>query len=125
MGIAISTDDYGVTVWRSDKFGFPQYAIGVQKKEQDRYITDYQAVRFKKGVELENKEKIKILHAFPVLDTWEKNGQDFKRIVWMITDFTYMDRAERPVQGTQMQMASVQRDNVPEGFNAVEDDIPF
>jgi hypothetical protein len=60
-------------------------------------------------VEIANGTTIYITDAFPTLDTWTKDGQEFKRKVWMILDFE----------------TDVNAADVPDSFSAAEDSIPF
>lgn len=122
MGIKITTDDRPVNVWRSDRNGFPQYAITISKKGDDgKWIREYQQVAFRKGIELENNESIFIQDAFPKLNVWKDNaGEIHKRQVWQILDFTYASRKEEPAP--QMDMGF---DDLPDSFSAAEDSIPF
>lgn len=127
MGIKITTDDYGVKVWRSDKFGFPQYAISVGKTESGKH--EYQQVQFRRGVELENGDEIYIDNAFPTLRTWndKQTGEERCKSVWMVTEFSYRARKE-PEPQAQMPAPAPQQstfDDLPDTFEAAEDDIPF
>lgn len=125
MGIKITTDDYGVKVWRSDNYGYPQYAIAIGTKTDDgQRVSEYQQVQFRRGVELENGEEILIKDAFPTLRTWKdkQTGETRHKMVWMITDFIY--KPQQHMQGTQMQMQS-QFTDLPDTFEATEDEIPF
>ena len=123
MGIKIITDDKPVQVWRYDGNGFPQYSIGISKKDDDgKYIREYQQIVFRKGVELQNNERIYIFDAFPKLNTWRaKDGSIGKRVVWQILDFSYAtDRPE-----TEAPTYQESYDDVPDSFAAAEDDVPF
>lgn len=143
MGIRITTDDYGVKIWRSDRFGFPQYAVRISKKlDNGEYINEYQAVRFRKGVELANGDEIYINDAFDTLEVWQdkQTGETKHKRVWQILDFSYRARqaqpapaqpqaypqqaAPMPQQPVQMQISS-QFSDLPDSFQAAEDDIPF
>lgn len=118
MGIRITTDDKGIKVWRSDRFERPTYAVQVSKKEGDGWINHYQPVRFRQGVEIANGTVIHIRDAFPTLDTWTKDGQEFKKQVWMILDFdTEGQTVSRP--------RPVEAEELPDSFAAAEDEIPF
>lgn len=130
MGIRITTDEFGVRVWRSDRYGHPNYSISIQKKKDDGdYITEYKQIKFKGGVEVENGADIIIRDAFPTIDTWkDKNtGELKKKEVWVIMDFHYRtvapERREenvRPAPAPQMDLS-----DMPDTFQAAEDDIPF
>lgn len=117
MGIRITTDDKGIKVWRSDKYERPSYAVQISKKEGDTWVNDYQPVRFRQGVEIKNGTTIFIKDAFPTLDTWTKDGQEFKRKVWMILDFDVPGQTSKPT--------IVDTSDLPDSFSAAEDEIPF
>ena len=127
MGIRITTDDYGVRVWRSDNYGRPTYSISIQTKTEDgSYIRDYKQVKFKGGVELENNREIIIRDAFPTLDTWndKQTGELKKKEVWVIMDFVYKNAA--PKQPVQREYRPIpEYDDLPDTFEAVEDSVPF
>lgn len=132
MGIKITTDDYGVKIWRSDKFGFPQYAIAVGTKLEDgSRVNEYQQVQFRKGVELENGDEIYIDDAFPTLRTWKdkQTGETRHKMVWMITDWSYRARHEQPETPAPQRQSTPQPQidmiDLPDTFQAAEDDIPF
>ena len=115
MGIKITTDNKGVKVWRSDKFGKPRYSISFNTKEGDTWVRDYQEVQFKKGVEVANGETIHITNAFPAVRSWVKDDKQHIKTVWMILEFT-------SAGGSVQQPTSIpEADN----FTLSEDDIPF
>ena len=121
MGVRISTDHRGVKVWRSDRGEYPSYAIQVSRKEGDAWINDYQRVRFKGGADIPNGTDIYIKDAFPTLEFWVKDGQEHKRIVWMIMDYAFDGQTEKPKQ-TYIEMPEP---DMPDSFSAAEDEIPF
>ena len=136
MGIRITTDEYGVKVYRQDKNGFPQYYIRISKKlENGEYVADWQEVRFRKGVELANKEEINISDGFETLNTWtdKKTGETRFSRIYQITEFSYRtprrqtQEPQRQTQNTQMRVeAELQGfDDMPDSFSAAEDEIPF
>jgi len=138
MGIKITTDDYGVKVWRFDQHGFPQYAVALSGKMEDgTKKTMYQQVVFRQGVELENGEEIFIRNAFPKLRIWrsKKDKLLHTKEIWMVTDFVYKTSNTQPdysqAQNTQPNYSGAQQetfssfDDMPETFAAAEDDIPF
>lgn len=139
MGIRISTDDYGVKVWRSDKYGFPQYAVAISTKtESGERISEYKQVQFRRGIELENGDEIYIDNAFPTLRTWKdkQTGEERYKEVWMITDFKFRARYEEEPNPTQANASKALEhnksvgtqasfDDLPDTFAAAEDDIPF
>lgn len=148
MGIKITTDDFGVKVWRSDKFGFPQYAVRISKRQASGdFVNEYQPIKFRKGVELANGDEIYINDGFSCLEVWQdkQTGETRHKQVWQILDFSYRARQEQqapaqpqaypqqaypqqaapiPQQPVQMQMSS-QFTDLPDSFQATDDDVPF
>lgn len=121
MGIRITTDDYGTKVWRSDKLGFPQYAVTISTKtDSGEIIREYKQVQFRRGVELDNGEEIFIDDAFPTLRTWKdrQTGDVRSKEVWMVTEFRYRTQTPQPKQ-------QVAIEDLPDTFAAAEEDIPF
>ena len=131
MGIRIKTDERGVKVFRSDKFGFPQYSIAIRGQTEDgKWVNEWREIRFRRGVEMANGEEIIINDAFPTLRFWQKDGQYFHKEIWQILEFTYPPRQrqtpdqmqEPPPAATEAQVGF---DDLPDTFAAAEDDIPF
>lgn len=125
MGIRITTDDRGIKVWRSDRGQYPSYAVQISKKEGDAWINDYQKVHFKGGADIPNGTVIQIHDAFPALESWVKDNQQHKRIVWIIMEWSdgigpYQAQSKNPVQEVQTSF-----DDLPDSFAAAEDNIPF
>lgn len=130
MGIKIITDDRGVRVWRSDKYGFAQYSVSIQtKKENGGYIREYKQVKFRGGVELENGAEIIIRDAFPSIDSWKDKttGELKTKEVWVILDFVYKSATPMPEKKAQEIEKAAQDlfEDLPDSFSAAEDDIPF
>ena len=116
MGIKITTDDRPVRVHRYDnKDGKTSYAIRIAKKEGDNWVGSFQKIRFKKGVEVHDKQDICIKDAFPTVDSWVKDEQQFTRIVWQIMEFD----SNAPYTEPQIQQ------ELPEAVSQADDDIPF
>lgn len=130
MGIRITTDEYGIKVWRSDRYGYAQYSISIQKKKEDGgYLREYKQVKFRGGVEVENGADIIIRDAFPSIDSWkDKNTGELKiKDVWVIMDFVYKTAAPMPEKKAQEIENAAQDlfEDLPDSFQAAEDDIPF
>lgn len=130
MGIRITTDEYGVKVWRSDKYGYAQYSISIQKKKEDGgYLREYKQVKFRGGVEVENGADIIIRDAFPSIDSWkDKNTGELKiKDVWVIMDFVYKTAAPMPEKKAQEIEKAAQDlfEDLPDSFQAAEDEVPF
>ena len=119
MGIKITTDGKPVKVWRSEKNGYVSYSISVGKKENDGWINKHQPVRFLKGIGVPNGAEITIKNAFPTLDSWVKDNQQFTRIIWQIMDF------EGPRSNETADNYDTAEAELPDSFNAVDEDVPF
>lgn len=92
MGLTVKSDDKGVMVFANEKEGangkYTLYSIGVSSKNSNNeWVSGYLNVRFKKGVTVPNKTKIKVNNAFPVVT---KSG-DKSYVSFMITDFETLD----------------------------------
>ena len=135
MGIRITTDKYGIKVWRTDKYGYAQYSISIQKKKENGgYITKYKQVKFRGGVEVENGADIIIRDAFPTIDSWKDKttGELKTKEVWVIMDFVYKTAAPMPRnEHTEQKAQEIEQaaqdlfSDMPDSFQAAEDDIPF
>lgn len=95
MGLTVKSDDKGVKVFANEKEGangkYTLYSIGVSSKDANgNWVSGYINVRFKKGVEVANKSKIKINNAFYVVN---KSG-DRSYVSLMITDFDVLEGGE-------------------------------
>lgn len=122
MSIRISTDYRGIKVWRSDKSEYPSYAVQVSKKEGDTWINEYQKVKFKGSPDIKNGTIVRIRDAFPTLETWVKDGVEHHRQVWVVMDYDYDGMTEKLKQ-TYVEMPEAP--DVPDTFNAIQDEIPF
>lgn len=95
MGLTVKSDDKGVMVFANEKDGangkYTLYSIGVSSKNQNNeWVSGFINVRFKKGVSVPNKTKIKINNAFY---TVTKSG-DKTYVSLMITDFDSLDNGD-------------------------------
>lgn len=84
----LTSEDKAVMIFRNDKeyngSTFPTYSFGVSSKDKDgNWVSGYLDCIFKKGVSVENKTKIIIKNAFPIVS----QGKDRTFVKWMITDF--------------------------------------
>ena len=114
MGLRISTDEKGVTIFANEKEGqfgkFTLYSIGVSAKDKEGngWINGYVPCRFKKGITVENKQKIKINSGF----VFPSKYNDKPQINVMITDFDILN-ADSPADEFM---------KIPEG---IDEDVPF
>lgn len=128
MGFKITTDDYGTRVWRHDNYGYATYTTSIQTKtDSGSYVREYKQLKFKGGVELEDKSEIIIRNAFPALDVWNDKvtGELRHKEVWVVTDFVYKDSAAPKPQAHQERRYVPELDDMPGTFEAVEDSVPF
>jgi len=124
MGIRISTDEFGVKVWRNDRHGFPQYSVKLSRMIDDEWVNVYQDVKFRHGVELENGSEIIIDDGFVTMDVWKgKDGVPKGKAVWMILDYHYT--TDRSREARQKQRKSAKAEDIPDSFSAAQDEIPF
>lgn len=117
MGLVVSTDDKGVKVFANEKDGpngkFTLYSLGVNSKNQNgEWVNGYLNCKFKKGVSVANKTKIKINSAFFVAT----KGGDKTYTHLMITDFDVLEAGENASESADEFM------KIPD--NAGED-VPF
>ena len=113
MGLRVTTDEKGVTVFANEKESangsFKVYSLGVSSKNQDGGWTNgYIQCRFKKGINVENKQKIKINSGF----FYATKYKDKTYTGIMITDFDIVN-AENPADEFM---------KIPDG---IDDDVPF
>lgn len=115
MGLVVSSDEKGVRIFAKENEGpngkFTLYSLGVNSKNQNgEWVNGYINCKFKKGVSVPNKTKIKIDRAFFVAT--KSGNKSFTHL--MITDFSVID--EGADQGSDGFV------NIPEG---IEDEQPF
>lgn len=95
MGLSVKSDDKGVIIFANEKEGdhgkYTLYSIAVSSKNKEgSWVNGYISCRFKNGVVVPNKAKIKINNAFY---TVTKSG-DKTYVSLMITDFDFLDSGE-------------------------------
>lgn len=99
--ITVTTDDKGVKIYRKDRQTqngtFATYSMMISSKLQDgSWLNGFIDCRFKKGVEVANKSKIKINNAFYTCN--EYNGKVYTKLI--ITDFDVLEGGEAPKENT-------------------------
>ena len=117
MGLTVSTDDKGVKIYAHDRESangkFMSYSLGVNSKTPNGdWVNGFINCRFKKGVSVANKTKIKINKAF---FTASKSGEKANTFL-MITDFDVLESGETAAQDADEFM------KIPE---TVDDEVPF
>ena len=115
MGLIVSTDEHGVKIFAHEKEGangnFTSYTLGINTKDQNgNWINGYISCRFKKGITVPNKTKIKINKSFFVAS--RSNNKSYTHL--MITDFDVLEPGDS--EGGEDFM------KIPEG---AADDAPF
>lgn len=119
MGLKIISDS-AVTVYRKDKQTsnggtFSTYCIGVSSKDKDgNWTNGFIDVAFKKDAVVNNKAKINIGNAFPVVR--EYNGK--KYVSWMITEFYVVEQGEAP-------QTAPQSDGFMNAADGISEELPF
>jgi len=96
MALKITTDEKGIMVFRDDKGQYPSYYYSVSRKnDKDEYESCYRPIRFKKGVEVQNKTIVAINSAFESFNI----GKDGKKYPYlMVTDFSVMGEPEPEIK---------------------------
>lgn len=113
MGLTVKTDDKGVMVFANERETengkYINYSVGVSSKNQNgEWVNGYVPVRFKKGVTVANKAKIKINNAFY---TVMKNG-DKTYVSLMITDFDDLSEGTNSNDGF-IDMSNIKDEDLP------------
>ena len=117
MGLIVQTDDRGVKVYATERESsngkFTSYSIGINSKNASgEWINGYVNCKFKKGVSVANKAKIKINSSFFVAT---KSGQKSYTHL-MITDFDILEPGESAGDSADEFM------KIPEN---IDEDVPF
>lgn len=124
MGLTLITDEKNITVYRKDKVSqagnnYSTYCLKISSKDRDdNWQSAFVNVRFKKGVSVNNKSKIKIKNAFPTIDSYNGNNT----ISWMVTEFDVVEEGEKPAENVNLdEVAADTFMNIPEGL----EELPF
>lgn len=118
MSVKITTDDKGIKVFRKDKTWsggtFATYSCKISSKDKnDEWQSVWKDLKFKKGVELNDKAVIQINNAFPVVESYK----DTKKESWMVLDFDVIENGEVAAQ--------VDADGFSAFPSDIDDDLPF
>lgn len=91
----INTNDYYV-VHKGYHNGKPVYMIPVRKRYYDSWRYGYKPIRFKRGVELEDKSVIRIVKGFEDFDIQKTSGKQHKYTtsIIVITEFELYETPE-------------------------------
>lgn len=108
------TNKYPLMVFKNDYDGKTFYNIGISKKEENgSYTNGYIPCRFKKGVNVENKTKIKLKNAW--LDFYLKENKSIHYI--FVNDFEIV----KDNSSKNSPPASIKSDDI----NLSDSDLPF
>ena len=119
MGLIVTTDEKGVKVFANEKESangkFMSYSVGVSSKNQNgEWVNGYISCRFKKGVSVPNKAKIKINKGFFVAS---KSGEKSYTHL-MVTDF-------KVIEGGESSSAAQDADEFMKIPDNIDDEQPF
>lgn len=121
MSVSFVTDEHGIKVYSQEVEWsggtFKKYSVGINKKDRTtgEWLTVYQAVKFGKGVEVNNKALIRIKDSFPNM----YKGKDGKvYLEWFIKDFEVLENGDAPADAP----ANDSFMNVPVGEDS---ELPF
>ena len=120
MGMIVTTDDKGVKVYAKEREGangkFMSYSVGVSSKSQSgEWVNGYVNCKFKKGVTVANKTKIKIKNSFFIVT---KSG-DKTYTQLMITEFDVLEPGETAAQDADEFI------KIDDKAKELEDEMPF
>lgn len=116
MSFIVTTDEKGVKIFRKDKttqsgVTFPTYSAMISSKGTDgEWVYGYIDVAFKKGVEVNNKAKIKINNSFYVCNKYK----DKVYVKLMITDFDVIEDGETAPSIDANGFMTIPDDDIPE-----------
>ncbi len=106
-------------IFRKDYNDRPSYSLGLSKKDKyGNYVNGYMNVNFKKGVDLQNKTKIKIKEAW--LGFNAKDGKTYPYI--FINDFNVV---EEPDAFKEFGDSIKTESNIGEQIKIDDSDLPF
>lgn len=115
MGMTLVTDDKGVRVFANEKETsngnkFTLYSLAVSSKDQEgKWATGYINCKFKKGVVVTNKSKIKINNSFFIVT----KGGNKTYTSLMITDFEVLEEGETPNEEGWVDMSGIKEGELP------------
>lgn len=106
-------------IFRKEFDGKPRYTLGLSKKDKDNNIVrGYITVRFKNGVELENKTRIKIKKAYFEFNLYENKTYPYI----FINDFEVATEKKEEENPFEQMKAKVMNDM---GIEIKDEDLPF
>ena len=110
-------------IFRKDYNDRPSYSLGLSKKDKDgNYVNGYMNVNFKKGVELQNKTKIKIKEAW--LGFNAKDGKTYPYI--FINDFDIIEEKKEETNPFEQFGESFKTESeIGEQIQIDDSDLPF
>lgn len=118
-------------IFRKDYNGKPSYSLGLSKKDKDgKFVNGYIKVNFKKGVELNNKSKIKIKNAW--IDFYKDNEKTIPTI--FINEFDIIEQPAKEVANSGKKEANPYEEfansmttefDTGEQIQITDEDLPF
>ena len=106
-------------IFRKDFDGKPRYTLGLSKKDKDNnLVKGYITVRFRNGIELENKTRIKIKKAFFEFNLYENKTYPYI----FINDFEVVNENKEEGNPFEQMKAKVMNDM---GIEIKDEDLPF
>lgn len=112
-------------VFRKDYNGKPSYSLGLSKKDREgKFINGYIKANFKKGIELNNKTKIKIKNAW--LDFYKDNEKTMPTI--FINEFDIVQEGDKQQEQNPFEEYgnSIKSDfDLGEQIQITSEDLPF
>lgn len=105
-------------IFRNDDKGFPIYKTSLgSKNAQGEWDNAYIDVKFKKGVEVGNKQKINIINGFLSFRKWGKDGKNFTTWEIVVTDFESDD--------FETAAGEPSGNVIADSFVAIDEEVPF
>lgn len=85
----MNLEQRNVMIFRNERDGRVSYSVGLSRKNQDGgYENSYFPIKFKKGIDLANKTRIKLLNSYLTFDNYtDKDGKNRTFNYIMVIDF--------------------------------------
>lgn len=109
-------------VFRRDYEGKSFYSIGLSKKQENGYLNGYMPCSFKKGVDVQNKTKIKATNMWLTFYLKEKETKPYI----FINEFEILDKADYKITTNEGKViAEVNHDELKTSEIDLQDELPF
>ena len=107
-------------IFRKDYNGKPSYSLGLSKKDKDgKFINGYIKVNFKKGTDLKNKTKIKIINSW--LDFYKDGDKTIPTL--FINEYEIVSEPEE--ENPYKEMNTKVESDIGKQIEITDDDLPF